>query len=173
MKRIGKVICLMTMCLFFANPGLAEDIETLREFPINGLEGLVKEREISFDKNVSYDGGGSVKIRAFRPTTVKLFETGDLKVDAAELIYSAKAKTKGLTGKAFLEMWCHFKEKGSYFSRGLKDWARGDKDWTEISTKFLLKKGQKPDNVSLNIVINGTGTIWVDRIELSKRPLKQ
>jgi hypothetical protein len=36
----------------------------------------------------------------------------------------------------------------------------------------MFQKGQKPTKVTLNIVINGPGTIWVDDIVLFKEPLK-
>jgi hypothetical protein len=36
----------------------------------------------------------------------------------------------------------------------------------------MFQKGQKPDKVVLNLVINGTGTVWIDDIVLSKAPLK-
>jgi hypothetical protein len=31
--------------------------------------------------------------------------------------------------------------------------------------------GENPDNVKLNFVVNGTGTIWIDDIRLLKGPL--
>jgi len=32
---------------------------------------------------------------------------------------------------------------------------------------LLPKKGENPDNVKLNLVINGKGTAWIDNIRLS------
>jgi hypothetical protein len=45
-------------------------------------------------------------------------------------------------------------------------------DWKIIQTPFLFQKGQKPDKVTLTLVINGKGTVWIDNIILSKEPLK-
>ena len=45
-------------------------------------------------------------------------------------------------------------------------------DWKTIQTPFMFQKGQKPDKVTLNLVINGKGTVWIDDIVLSKEPLK-
>jgi hypothetical protein len=36
----------------------------------------------------------------------------------------------------------------------------------------FLKKGQNPDNVKLNLVIDGKGIAWIDDIWLLKAPLK-
>jgi len=35
-----------------------------------------------------------------------------------------------------------------------------------------FQKGQRPDKVTLNLVINGKGTVWIDDVVLSKAPLK-
>ncbi|MCH7556135.1 MAG: hypothetical protein IIB56_01620 [Planctomycetes bacterium] len=47
----------------------------------------------------------------------------------------------------------------------------GTTDWTTEKIPFLLKKGQNPDNVKLNLVIDGKGTVWIDDIRLLKGPL--
>jgi hypothetical protein len=33
---------------------------------------------------------------------------------------------------------------------------------------FFLQAGQNPDNVKLNILIEGSGTVWADQIVLAK-----
>ena len=40
-----------------------------------------------------------------------------------------------------------------------------------IQTPFLFQKGQKFEKVTLNIIINGKGAVWVDDIVLTKEPL--
>jgi hypothetical protein len=44
-------------------------------------------------------------------------------------------------------------------------------DSKHISPKEV-KKGENPDNVKLNLVINGKGTPWIDDIRLLKAPLR-
>jgi len=48
----------------------------------------------------------------------------------------------------------------------------GTTDWTTEETPFFLRKGENPDNVKLNLVINGKGTAWIDDIRLLKGPLQ-
>jgi hypothetical protein len=36
----------------------------------------------------------------------------------------------------------------------------------------MLQKDQKPDKVTLNLIMNGKGTVWIDNIVLSKESLK-
>jgi hypothetical protein len=76
-----------------------------------------------------------------------------------------------MDGQAYLEMMCHFPGKGEFFSRGLMNPLTGTTDWMTIETPFLLKMGENPDNVKLNLVVNGTGTVWIDDIRLLKGPL--
>ena len=76
-----------------------------------------------------------------------------------------------MIGTAYLEMWCVFPGSGEYFSRALQNPLSGTIDWTTMETPFFLQKGQKPELIKLNVVINGKGTVWVDDITLTKGPL--
>jgi hypothetical protein len=125
---------------------------------------------IQTDASVKTEGKASVKIMTAWPTVVCLGEVTGLAVEDAKLVFKAKVKT-ALEGDAFLEMWAHV-GGGQYFSKGMNDPAKGKSDWKTIQTPFMFQKGQKPDKVTLNIVINGKGTVWVDDIVLSKEPLK-
>jgi hypothetical protein len=149
-----------------------QDVVELKKFPINSLEGIITQSGVQFDKEVSSDGNGSLKIIATEPTVVRLFELGDVDIENARLIYQAKVRTEGVEGQVFLEMWCHFPGKGEFFSRGLQTPLTGTTNWTTEETPFFLKKGENPDNVKLNLVINGKGTAWIDDIRVLKGPLQ-
>jgi len=125
---------------------------------------------IQTDYKVKVEGKGSVRITTLHPTTICLGEVTGLDVENAKLIYKAKAKSN-LNGNAFLEMWA-FVGTGQYFSRGMNDTVKGDSGWKSIQTPFLFQKGQNPERVILNLVINGSGTVWIDDISLSKAPLE-
>ena len=125
---------------------------------------------IQTDASVKTEGKAFVKITTAWPTIVCLGEVTGLAVEDARLVFKAKVKT-ALEGDAFLEMWVHV-GGGQYFSKGMNDPAKGKSDWKTIQTPFMLQKGQKLDKITLNIVINGKGTVWVDDIVLSKEPLK-
>jgi hypothetical protein len=47
----------------------------------------------------------------------------------------------------------------------------GTTDWASYEVAFLLKKGQKPDLIKLNLVVEGKGQIWLKAVELLKTPL--
>jgi hypothetical protein len=149
-----------------------QEVVELKRLPIDSLEGIITQSGVQFDKEVSSDGNGSLKIIATEPAVVRLFELGDIDIENARLIYQAKVRTEGVEGQVYLEMWCHFPGKGEFFSRGLQTPLTGTTNWTTEETPFFLKKGENPDNVKLNLVINGKGTAWIDDIRVLKGPLK-
>ena len=138
----------------------------LRQYPLDNIQGLITQSDVSIDRQISSDGNGSLRIETTESTTIRLFETGALDVENARLIYQAKVRTENVSGQVYLEMWCHLPGKGEYFSKGLESPVTGTTNWTTLETPFFLKKGQKPDNVKLNLVINGHGTVWIDDIRL-------
>ena len=81
-------------------------------------------------------------------------------------------KTDGLVGRAFLEMWCRLPGLGEFFSKGLEQAVKGTTDWCSQEVPFYLKKGQRPDLIKLNVVIEGRGKVWIKDIQLLKTPLR-
>jgi len=156
---------LVTLLALVASLSRAEVLKTLALDDVDSVSP-----KIEADADVKVEGSSSVRITARWPTTVHLGEFSSLDVENAKLVYSAKVKT-ALDGTAFLEMWAHV-GGGQYFSRGTHDSIAGESDWRIIQTPFVLQEGQKPDKLTLNLIINGTGTVWVDDIVLSKQPLK-
>ena len=107
-----------------------------------------------------------------RPQTVNLFEIEDPGIEQCILSYKAQIRTEGLSGRTYLEMWCRFKGKGEYFSKGFNQALAGTNEWARREIPFLLKKGQRPDAVKLNLVIEGKGRVWARDIELLKIPIE-
>jgi hypothetical protein len=140
--------------------------------PIDRLEGIISLDSVEFDREVTSDGNGSLRVTAAEPTTVRLYEITDIDIDNARLIYQARIRTEDVDGQAYLEIWCHFAGRGEFYSRGLERPLSGTTEWTTEETPFLLRKGENPDRVKLNLVINGSGTAWIDDIHLIAGPLK-
>lgn len=104
--------------------------------------------------------------------TVRLFEIQEPQVEKCLVTYRARMKTEGLSGRAFLEMWCRFPGRGEFFSRGLHQAVQGTTDWGSYEAPFLLKEGQRPDLIKLNLVVEGRGKIWLRDVEVLKTPLE-
>lgn len=145
-------------------------VKTIAEYPADNLDNIIAGDGVEFDPGVSSDGNGSLKITATN-TTVRLYEINNIDIEDTRLIYQAKIKTDDFQGSVFLEMWCSFEGLGEFFSRDMQTPISGTIDWSSEETIFMLQKGQNPQNVKLNIVINGTGTVWVDDIKLTRGPL--
>jgi len=50
----------------------------------------------------------------------------------------------------------------------------GGKDtayWASYEIPFLFEQGRRPDLIKLNVVIEGTGTLWIKDVELLKGEL--
>jgi hypothetical protein len=148
--------------------GIQTKLTELKHFPIDNLNGIILQSGIQLDKTISSDGKGSIKIAASGPVAVPLYNINDVRIDDAQLIYEAKIKSESLSGQAYLEMWCIFKDKGEFYSRGFDSAIAGTTDWRTIKTVFLLRKNEMPDQIKLNVVVNGVGTVWIDDIHLSK-----
>jgi len=171
MRRI-LFFCFFFFLIFLFSYKKEEGVLELKRYSLDSMEGVITLDNIQVDKENSFDGNGSLKITVQEPTTIRLFETGKMDVENAKLIYQAKLKCEGLEGQAYIEMWCSFTGKGEFFSRGLQNVISGNLNWSSAETPFFLEKNQKPDNVKLNLVINGKGTVWIDDIRLLKAPLK-
>jgi len=149
----------------------SKQIAEIQRFPIDNLQGIISRSDVQMDNQVSSDGNGSLRITATQPKVVRLFEAGDVDIENARLIYQAKVRTDNVEGQVYLEMWCHFAGKGEFFSRGLQNPLTGTNEWSTEETPFFLKKGENPDNVKLNLIINGRGTVWIDDVRLLMGPL--
>ena len=104
--------------------------------------------------------------------SVRLFEIEQPNVEQCILTYRARVRTEDAQGAVCLEMWCRFAGKGEFFSKGLQQAVRGTTDWSAHETPFLLKSGQRPDLIKLNVVAEGPGTAWIKGVELTRTPLK-
>jgi len=144
----------------------------LKRLPLDTATGILTSTGVTFDPAQSVDGKGSLRINTSAPTTVRLYELGDVHVENARLIYQASLRTDNAQGRVYLEMWCHFTGRGEFFSRGLASAPSGTTNWTTQETAFFLQPGENPDNVKLNLVMEGPGTAWIDDIKLLRGTLQ-
>jgi hypothetical protein len=151
----------------------SSSVVVLAQYPISGTLDILTRDSTAVDNAITSDGNGSIRIHVDSTTTIRLYEAGDLDVENARIVYQAKVRTEGVEGKVYLEMWCSFAGKGEFFSRALQAPLTGTTEWTTQETPFFLKPGENPDNVKLNLVIDGKGTVWIDDITVTKGPLNE
>ncbi len=149
-----------------------DPVTLIKHYPVDSLEGVIDYSGVRLDNEFTSDGNGSLRIETGKPVTLKLFQTGDIDIENAKLVYKAHLRVQDLVGKVYLEMLCRFPGKGEFFSRALHSSLSGNQDWTIQDTPFFLKKGENPNNIQINLVVDGKGTAWIDDIRLEKTPLK-
>jgi len=122
------------------------------------------------DKPITADGVSADspgwRIESRGPSTVRLFEVPDPGIENSLVTYRAQMKTENLQGGAYLEMWCRFPGRGEFFSKGFHHRVKGTNDWASYEIPFYLKKEQRPDLIKLNVVLEGSGTVWLRAVEL-------
>ena len=166
------VSAMFVAALLFACTGGPTEKTTLKRFPIADLDNVLDATVVTLDEQISSDANGSLKAVVAESTVVHLFEVAGLNVENTQLSYRAMLRTEELQGQCLLEMWCHFPGKGEYFSRSVQSPLSGTTDWTQVETPFFLREGENPDTVKLNVVVTGSGTVWIDDVILLKSPLK-
>ncbi|HEY6437206.1 MAG TPA: hypothetical protein VIY47_11505 [Ignavibacteriaceae bacterium] len=162
------IISLSLLVILFISCNVQPEKSELKYYPISDLNGVIAQTGIQIDKDISDDGNGSIRIDAVGPLVIQLYFIDDVSVEETQVVYEANVKSERLNGQAYLEMWRVFKDKGEFFSRGFDSVISETSDWKTIRTVFNLKKGETPDQIKLNVVVNGTGTIWIDAVHLSK-----
>ncbi len=123
---------------------------------------------LSREDVVVRDDGWLVESQGER--TVRLFEF-PVAAERCRLTYRAKLMSRGLSGRAYLEMWCRMPGRGEFFSRGLDQCISGTTDWSSCEIPFYAKKGQHIDLVKLNLVIEGMGAVGIKDVEVLTTPL--
>jgi hypothetical protein len=150
---------------FFRAPTPAGPARTLHLF--SDGDPVITQDGVSIDE-------GAWRIESAGTRTVRLFElpVPQPGVEQCMVTYRSQIKTSDVQGKAYLEMWCRFPGRGEFFSRGLNQVASGTTGWASYETPFYLKRGQAPDLLKLNVVIEGPGTVWMRDVEVLVTPLK-
>lgn len=143
----------------------------IQSFSLDSPNSIVDSNLVRVEKDPACEGGACLRVEASGPSKVRLFALDNLNVEDALLLFQARVRSQGLTGTAYIEMWCIFKGRGQYFSRALDTAVTGDTDWTLQTAPFRLEEGQNPDQVLLNLVIEGPGTVWIDDAALYRAPL--
>lgn len=167
MRGIQAGTLVLALIAFWAPAGTAT-ARYLKRIPLDNHATL--GTTVTTDTLFRTEGGASIRVRTRWPTVINIGEATRLAaIDGGLLVFRAKLRTQALDGTAYLEMWCHFADGSRYFARGLDSTVSGSTEWTQVRTVFRLEPGQVPSAVTLNLVVNGTGTVWIDEARLQAR----
>jgi hypothetical protein len=170
---VAALICALAALLVLGSCGKAGKKETvLVSYRLNSLDGVIAQTNVSLDKTVSNDTLASLKIDAPSSMNVPLFEfiVGSNNVEDSKIIYRAALRSEKLSGRAYLLMSVHYPDGMESYSRGFEQALIGTVPWFTEDISSVIEKGKKPDKIKLGVVIEGTGTVWVDDIKVLKAP---
>ncbi len=166
MIRAGTFV--LSLTTFIAAAAGTASAQYLKRIPLDNHATL--GTTVTTDTLFRTEGGASIRVRTRWPTVINIGEATRIAViDGATPVFRAKLRTQALDGTAYLEMWCHFADGSRYFARGVDSTVSGSAEWTPVQTVFRLEPGQRPVRVTLNLVVNGTGTVWIDEARLRAR----
>ena len=138
-------------------------------FGCENLSGI--SPAFSLDKETKYKGESSICVDAASPCRVTAAQFDGPQKENFTLHSSAMVKTDLNPGAFIFELVVLF-DGGYYYSRAIDQRIVGKKDWQEVTADFLFKEGQTPEKVFVNLIIEGSGKVWIDDIKLSSKENK-
>lgn len=93
-------------------------------------------------------------------------------IQRANYAVRGQVRTKGVEGRAFLEMWSHFEGGDRFFSRTLGAQGpmaalTGDQQWRPFLLPFQNKaEGPAPSRLEVSVVLPGSGQVWLGPLEI-------
>jgi hypothetical protein len=88
-----------------------------------------------------------------------------------EYAFEGQVRYEGVEGNGYLEMWSDFPDGGRYFTRtlassGPEGVIAGDSGWRSFQLPFSTNGGPAPDRLDLNVVLPGSGTVYLGPLRL-------
>lgn len=147
-------------------------------FPVNDINEIATRSGVEIDRQVTSDGNGSLAVDTNEPVTVGLFNLRENDFDNMRLVYRARLRTEDVKasgdarGIAYIELKALFPDGEELVSRGPRVPPSGTTNWTTAETILYVDKGGNPEQVELNLVVDGSGKAWIDDVVLESRPLR-
>ena len=126
-----------------------------------------------FDPDVSSDGRGSLRIDADRPAFIEIGRVGGDGADVSfrRLVYQAKVRTENAQGPVFLVMQAGVVPgpPDGLPVVGRADAITGTRDWTQLDVWAGNPANTKLLETTLQLQLDGPGTVWIDDVKLISR----
>lgn len=180
-SNMRTYLLLTALTVLSLGAGCYETSETgtnMIRYPVDNMDGLVTQTGVEIDGEITADGNGSLAVETDSPLTVELYRVRDIDLDNTRVVYKARLKTQDLAGSddmkgiAYLEMKATFPDGEELVARGPRIPPSGTTDWGPGDAILYIDKGESPREIELNMVVDGTGKVWVDDIVLEYRPLR-
>ena len=83
------------------------------------------------------------------------------------LYYRGHLRSANLKGRAYFEIRCRVSDR-ELVAKGLDQAVSGTTEWVRQAIPIRLETGKRAADVALDVVVEGTGTVWVDNIALGQ-----
>jgi hypothetical protein len=176
-KLVFALVLLFGGAVLYMLLGEPQHDDTLiAHFPVDSKADMarnVTEDPHAIDYTVSSDGNGSLRIDATHKQLVDLYRIWGDEEDLSfrQLVYEADVRTEGATGEVFLVMQAGVTSVpgGSMAVVGRDAAIRGTNDWTTLQATAGNSGGSRLLEATLQLHIDGPGTVWIDDVKLIKR----
>jgi hypothetical protein len=177
MKLVFALVLLFGGAVIYMLLGEPQYDDTLiAHFPVDSKADMARnltEDPHAIDYTVSSDGNGSLRIDATRTQLVDLYRIWGDEEDLSfrKLVYEANVRTERATGDVFLVMQAGVTSApgGSMAVVGRDAAIRGTNDWTTLQASAGNGGGARLLETTLQLHIDGPGTVWIDDVKLIKR----
>ncbi|MEE8313317.1 MAG: hypothetical protein V3R91_03275 [Myxococcota bacterium] len=141
-----------------------------------GGERLVKAfepgRDLPIQRSAVSVTGEAWRVNPDSAGSVRLFEIANPGLESVVLGYRAQLRAEDVRAAAYLEMWVRLPGRGTFFSKGVANPLRGTSEWASYEIPFLLKAGEAPDLIQLNIAFEEPGgAVYMREVALVAVPL--
>lgn len=175
-RTLYLILLIISICGGLSNKSFAQ-AETELVFPISSVQELITQSGVEIDREITADNNGSLLINTEKPIKVELFEL-DENFKNKRLTYKAQIRSEDLTGTnelrgiSYIELVAIFPDGEELISRGPRVPISGTTDWRTAETVLYIDKGGTPENVKLNLIVEGQGKVWLDAVKLESIPLR-
>jgi hypothetical protein len=122
--------------------------------------------------------GAAWRFDVAEPHTIRLVSQRNSVSGNAIVTFRAEMRTEVLDGRAFLELVGRASADAAgnaaaaeKRSRGYHHVMQGSSDWKFVETPLLAPASPPTEAFELNLVVEGTGVVWLRNMELKVRPL--
>ena len=135
----------------------------LAYFPCSSKEGVVDRDRVLFDPEVSSDEiPGSIRVQFDEPGKVCLFEVAS-EYPQGRYVSVARMRTERFNGEVSLSL-----NPSVGAAEHEKDYMTGTSGWTVLAPDLRMQ--DKVDRLYLVLIADGTGTVWLDDIQVTVNP---
>jgi len=174
MRRVVWSVLIITVVAALAVGGCGRGPAEVASFPVDGDQDIVDRggENVVFDREESADGGGSLRAESTRPRTVHLYEVRNPRgLEGRLIVLTAQLKSVGIRGRAFPELWIHAAGRNEVQARNPAGVIVQTRNWTPVRIEYRCERGERPELLRVNLVIDGIGRAWIDDIHITSEPL--